>query len=778
MALALMAGLAGGAVLALTAGARRSSTAFERYRQETLAGDIDITPSDPDPSRFEAVERLPEVVALSRMAFPFIRPQGTDLYPYLDFLAAVGPDGTFGTRIDRPRMVDGRMPRPERIDEFAATERFATEADLSVGDRVVFESFAPDQFGALFGEGGAVEPAGPIVTLTMTGIAAHPDDLSESLGSFAVRALLPQDFYREYSGEIGIYEGGARVRLRQGADVTAVVRSVREIYRGDPGVEIQLARELGEKIADSIDVLVTALILCALFAGVAGMVAVGQALGRHVAGEAGDQTSLGTLGMTHRQRTAASTLSALPVAVGGAVTAVVVAVAASPLLPVGLARKAERDLGFWFDGAVLAYGFVAIVVIVTTLTTLSSWFTSRVTSDESLDRSAGGRGPALVRALALLGVPAATSIGVRMALKPGRGTTAVPVGSALAGIVFGVVGLVSVALFTSSLDGLVATPSKYGFPWDAAVAGFRGGVIEEHGDDLVADPAVRDLGTVTSSLAQIDGRDVNVYTFESLKGTAGPTLLEGRMPTAADEVVLGSATLRDAGLRVGGVVRVIGSSATLRLRVVGRGAFPILDERGGVGTGAALIQSSLESLVDATTLNRDLVITWADGFDEGSANREVERRTGAQVIRPKLPAEANNLKLVEATPRLLGVFLALLAALALTHTLVTTVRRRRHEHAVLRALGFDGRQLSSMIAWQATTLVSLGIVLGVPLGIAIGRIVWTLVARRMGVVEAPTTPALALVLLSLGALLAANVFAAVPARMARAISPAAVLRTE
>ena len=174
MALALLAGLAGGAVLTMVAGARRSSTAYERFRRETLAADLDVAPSNPDPARFEAVRRLPEVEAMARTAYPFIRPRGSDLYPYLDFLVVVGPDGHLGTDIDRPRVVDGRMPNPSRADEVAVIERFAAERGLSVGDRVAFESYAPDQVEALFGSGDAGEPAGPVVNLTVTGVVSAP----------------------------------------------------------------------------------------------------------------------------------------------------------------------------------------------------------------------------------------------------------------------------------------------------------------------------------------------------------------------------------------------------------------------------------------------------------------------------------------------------------------------------------------------------------------------------------------------------------------------------
>ena len=54
----------------------------------------------------------------------------------------------------------------------------------------------------------------------------------------------------------------------------------------------------------------------------------------------------------------------LPAAVGGALLAVVLAYALSPLMPVGIAREADPDLGLSFDPLVLGVGFVAVALAV------------------------------------------------------------------------------------------------------------------------------------------------------------------------------------------------------------------------------------------------------------------------------------------------------------------------------------------------------------------------------------------------------------------------------
>ena len=57
-------------------------------------------------------------------------------------------------------------------------------------------------------------------------------------------------------------------------------------------------------------------------------------------------------------------------------------------------------------------------------------------------------------------------VGVRFALEPGRGRTAVPVRSALLGTVLAVALLVATLGFSSGLHTLVSTPSLYGWNWN------------------------------------------------------------------------------------------------------------------------------------------------------------------------------------------------------------------------------------------------------------------------------------------------------------------------
>jgi hypothetical protein len=142
------------------------------------------------------------------------------------------------------------------------------------------------------------------------------------------------------------------------------------------------------------------------------------------------------------------------------------------------------------------------------------------------------------------------------------------------------------------------------------------------------------------------------------------------------------------------------------------------------------------------------------------------------------PAEIVNYRSMGTTPAILGGGLALGAVVALALTLVASVRRRRRELALLKTLGFVRRQLAAAVAWQSSIAVAIGVVIGVPIGIVLGRVLRNLFAHEIDAVPMPSVPGLVIVLIVVGALLLANVVAAVPGRMAAGTSTALVLREE
>jgi ABC-type antimicrobial peptide transport system permease subunit len=155
-----------------------------------------------------------------------------------------------------------------------------------------------------------------------------------------------------------------------------------------------------------------------------------------------------------------------------------------------------------------------------------------------------------------------------------------------------------------------------------------------------------------------------------------------------------------------------------------------------------------------------------------------DRSTDVTVSGLRRPSDIVSYARVRSTPLLLAGVLALLAIATVAHALVTAVRRRRRDLALLKTLGFTRRQVSGSVAWQATTFGVVALFIGIPAGIIVGRWAWITLADDLGTVAEPVIPVLGLVLGVPVVLLIANLVAFVPGRIAAGLRPATVLRSE
>jgi len=110
--------------------------------------------------------------------------------------------------------------------------------------------------------------------------------------------------------------------------------------------------------------------------------------------------------------------------------------------------------------------------------------------------------------------------------------------------------------------------------------------------------------------------------------------------------------------------------------------------------------------------------------------------------------------------------------------LLSSVRRRRRDIALLKALGFSRRQVVVTVAVQSTIAVGLGAIIGIPVGILVGRTLWTVFADSIYAVPRIVVPTTNLLIIAAMALVLANVIAVLPARLAARTSPAILLRAE
>ena len=788
VAIALVIGIAGAAVLVSAAGARRTATSLDRFRDTTLASDVELDIEAATPEQLAELRHDPSVEQVGVLRQIMLAPPGADdRGEYLPAANAV--DASFGRDVDRPRVIEGRRADPSRVHEIEISEKFASTFGLAVGDDLELGSYSPEQIE--LGKRGEVvgPPAGPEVRFRVVGIVRRPLDLGVAGAGGGVLIPTPA-FHERYQDEIGGFvDALLRVRARDGdAGVPDVIRAARKIFRDDLFSTIGVSDET-QGVSDAIDVLTTALWAFAAIAALAGATTIGIILVRQLGAASRDHATLAAIGLTSGQRALSTLAVAVPAAVGGAVLAVVLAALASPLFPFGVARDAEPDPGFRLDLQVLGLGVVAIVGFALLVGGLAAWRDARW-STRDREVPSPMRPSTTARLAASAGASPSLTTGLRMALEPGRRATAIPVRSALLGATLGTLGVTAVLVFGASLDHLAATPKLYGWGWDTTVEPNAQPIPRASGKCGDVDTAITDdrqLGSVAAVClegVEVDGRPVTGWFPRPLRGTVTPSIVTGRAPAARGEVALGKATLDAIGKGVGDTVRVRGGTTTDDFEIVGQVVLPHLSEEDTdpIAEGAFFARGVIDNLFEPiASPNLYVLANFADSVDIDALPR---RGDGAWVLasgwgtRPAPPSEIERIEQVDDLPIYLGLLLAFLGAASVAHVVAVGVRRRRRDLAVLRAVGFSRRDVRATIAYQATALTLVSLVVGIPVGFVVGRTVWSAVADGIGVASELSVPTLALVGMALSALVVVNVIGAIGAVAAIRDRPAQVLAVE
>jgi hypothetical protein len=407
------------------------------------------------------------------------------------------------------------------------------------------------------------------------------------------------------------------------------------------------------------------------------------------------------------------------------------------------------------------------------------------------------RGSSVAKTAASANLPVSAVTGIRFALEPGTGRNTVPVRSAIIGAIFAVVIVTTTLTFGASLRTLVSKPALYGwnFTYEMNGGGGLGDIPAARAATLLnQSPFVQAWAGVYFGNLDIDGQRVAVMGT-SPNATVSPPLLSGHGFNATNQVVLGTATLAQLHKKLGDTVEVgAPGAATTRLKIVGTATLPTIGVQGlshlEMGSGAVLsyklIPPGERNLFDVPAGPNAILIRLNPTANRVAALASLNniltklggRGNGGQMVGVQRPAQIINYRSLGSTPTVLGGALAAGAVVALGLTLIASVRRRRRDLALLKTLGFTHGQLAAAIAWQSSVAVGIGTVVGVPLGIVLGRFIWDLFAREINAVPQPTVPVLSVVLVVVGALLLANIVAAIPGRSAAKTPTALLLRAE
>ena len=764
--LALLVGLTGGVAMAAIAGARRSASSPSRFHDVARSRDVFVG-AEERPELLDEVLEGPLVEDHLDLVFVFAF-AGED-----DGVSFFAPTDPGGADVERGVLVDGRRPDPADPDEIAVSETTARQYDLEPGDTFDLITLTPEQAVAVF-EG--VEPTsadGPELAMRVTGVVRTEFDLAAGIAEPSGVVFSPA-FLDRYGDTVGLGTTSHMVRLVETPDaVGRFTDQLEEVYAGgqQPGLDVNQGAKL---VVAAIDVITAALVALSLVVAVPGLAWAAVIAARQQRLSAGDLDVLRALGSTRSERQALAFGAVAPALVAGAVLAPAVAIALSPLFPVGLARRFDPDPGLHADVAVLVAGSLVLLLVLGVAAAVSG----RRVVDRAPAAPVPSRVPRLLDRVAGRLAPTPAT-GVRFALSTPR-SVSTPVRPALLGACLGVVGLVAVAVGGSSLDRLVDTPARWGAPWDVAVD--AEGLDRER--EVLDNP---DIGAAVvgrfDEQVIVEGHEALAVTVDPVKGELTQTVVHGREPRGDDEVAVGPETLDELGVPIGAAVDISSRSATSRrFRIVGTVLYPTVDMSFPLAAGASFTLAGGDRLKLGDPARDDvgferLLIRWAPDVDGQDALARLGER-GANVARPVSPPEVNGLRDVRLFPAVAAAGLVLLGVVSTSHALAVTVRRRRVELGVLSALGFTPRQRRLVIAVQATAIATVAVIVGVPLGIVAGRLVWSTIAGSMGVA---TDAALPVALLAAGAgavVVILNLIGAVPARSAARLPVAATLRSE
>jgi hypothetical protein len=292
------------------------------------------------------------------------------------------------------------------------------------------------------------------------------------------------------------------------------------------------------------------------------------------------------------------------------------------------------------------------------------------------------------------------------------------------------------------------------------------------------DPVVSAFASGTITQAELGLERVDVMGMQQERGRVAPTVVEGRLPRTAGEVMLGTRNLERAGLHLGDIAVLRLGNTAAGLRIVGRGLFPEFGDAGGLGNGVYLTFQGVKRMLPEARQNVFL-LRYRAGTDAASETSHLRAALDPLPTRASgEPREVQALSDISGLPVVLGGVLVLLATATLTHTLISSVRRRRRDLAVLRTMGFVRRQVWFSVFWQTATLVALALVIGLPLGALLGRFAWNVFAEDLGAIPEPQIAWLPFALLIPAAFVLAGLVAAVPAWLAGRTRPCVALRTE
>ena len=818
LALAVIIGLVGGVAMASVIAARRTDASYPKFLASTSPSDLVVQPfTTPSyaPGFARQLARLPHVrgaaVAVPLTAATITRSGklGTVLLAHVQLAAPVAGGGLFSGQ-DRITITAGRRADPRSPDQVVATPDAAAVLHLHVGSRL--------RVGLISRAKSSGIPRSADLSVVGIGVLNN-QVLQDSVDSGRTGFLVGTPaLAREFASccasgmTVGLrLDGGSRYDTAVAQEYQHLLTTSSYISPGQAELYVYVTSAIEAQAQRSIRPEAIALTVFGLIAGLAALIIGTQSISRQLRAGADDAGALRALGAGPAMIMADGLPGIVAAVAAGALLAAAAAVALSPFSLFGPVREVEPGRGIYLDWTVLGLGALGLVLVLGGVAAVIAY---RQAPHRAAARDqAGGRRPSAVRAAAAARLPAAGVEGLRLALDPGRGRTAVPVRSVLAGAVLAMAVVSATLTFGASLTTLVSHPSLYGWNFNYAlyaVQGWGSVPVRWASPLLAGDRSVAATTGVEFATVQVNGQTVPAIAAPT-RPAVGPHVLTGHGLDGTHDIVLGPATLAQLHQRVGGIVTMASGTFHVRLRIAGTATMPaiggVLSVHPSMSTGALFSTAILPGGAGSGPFGpvlagpNAILVRLRPGVSPAAGQRSMQaitRRITAALNSPRVlaasggdsvadtvdllpaqrPAEIVNYRSMGVMPAVLAGGLAIGAVAGLGLTLVASVRRRPRDFALLKTLGFTRIQLSGAVAWQSSVIAAAGLVVGVPVGIAFGRLLWLAFAHQLSAVPEAVVPTASIALAAAAALVLANLVAALPGRQAARTPAALLLRAE
>ncbi|HEY8173089.1 MAG TPA: FtsX-like permease family protein [Dehalococcoidia bacterium] len=262
--------------------------------------------------------------------------------------------------------------------------------------------------------------------------------------------------------------------------------------------------------------------------------------------------------------------------------------------------------------------------------------------------------------------------------------------------------------------------------------------------------------------------DTHLIGYDVASGVGGPLkITKGRGDPSGNEIVVDEVLSRTKGVGVGDTV----TSGATELKVVGVAS----------GGNFAFVQASFmdvdaaRALLQMDGLATFFVVKMDPGADVVQWQSDFEAQTpGAVAFTSKEFASATRHRILDSVVPIIGLIvgLAFIVGIAITSlTIYTATVEKTREFGVMKAVGFNNRDLYQLVLLQSMLTGFLGFAFGVALTLVLSQFIDKAVAQFIVLVR-PIDVGLVLV----ATLLMAVGAAVVPARRVGGVDPAVVFR--